>query len=265
MAVAHVKFRMYVDEVGNAGMHSRVIPNERYLSLTGVIMRLDHVRDIAAPALESLKQRFFDSHPDEPLVLHRKELVNKKPPFAALREPAVERAFNESLLLMIQDLDYHVVTVVIDKTEHQQRYGKWAAHPYHYCMEALLERFCHFLRHAAAVGDVMAESRGGGEDRALKRAFEALCEGGTAYVPAYVLGPRLTSRQLKVEPKHANIAGLQLADVIAHPSFVATLARRAGQPLPETFGGEIARVLETTKYRRRWDGQIWGWGRVWLS
>jgi hypothetical protein len=264
MAVKYAKYRLYVDEVGNAGMHAKALPNERYLSLTGVVIRLDHVRDAVAPALERLKQRYFDSHPDEPLVLHRKELVNKKPPFVSLRDPAIEMAFNCDLLQLLRDLDYTVVTVTIDKLEHSERYGQWAAHPYHYCMEALLERFCHFLRYAPGVGDVMAESRGGGEDKALKQAFRALYDAGTSFIKPNVLQPHLTSRELKVEPKHANIAGLQLADVIAHPSFVASLARKNNQALPATFGGRIGEVLEHSKYRRRGDGRISGWGRIWL-
>lgn len=259
-----VKYRMYVDEVGNPGMDAKTLANERYLSLTGVIIRLDHVRDVVAPAIEKLKQDYFDSHPDEPLILHRKELVNKKPPFVALRDPAVEAAFNCDLLRLIATLDYAVVTATIDKLEHQQRYGQWAAHPYHYCMESLLERFCHFLRFAPGVGDVMAESRGGGEDKALKKAFRDLYDGGTSFVRPGVLQLHLTSRELKVQPKFANVAGLQVADVIAHPSFTASLARKNNQTLPSTFGGQIAKVLEDLKYRRRRDGRISGWGRIWL-
>jgi hypothetical protein len=255
---------MYVDEVGNAGMNARALPNERYLSLTGVIIELDHVRDAVAPAIEELKQEFFESHPDEPIVLHRKELVNKKPPFAALRDPVVERAFNARLLAVLRQLDYSVITVCIDKLEHNQRYGQWAAHPYHYCMEALLERFCHFLRQMQGVGDVMAESRGGGEDKALKAEFRKLYECGTNFIKPHLLSAHLTSKELKVAPKQGNIAGLQLADVIAHPSFIASLNRKNNQALQATFGSQIAQILEDHKYRRRPDGRVAGWGRVWL-
>jgi hypothetical protein len=262
--VSMPKYRMYVDKVGNPGMEAKPSPSQRYLSLTGVIMDLDHVCDVAAPALEELKTNHFQAHPDEPIVLHRKELVNKKPPFAALRDAAVEGAFNADLLQLVRDLNYTVVTVTIDKLEHKQRYAQWAQHPYHYCMEALLERFCHFLQDAPGVGDVMAESRGGGKDKVLKRIFGKLYECGTSFVPARVFQLYLTSRELKVKPKQANIAGLQLADIIAHPSFAATHARKNNQALPATFGGQIAEVLEDSKYRRRWDGRIWGWGCVWL-
>ena len=83
-----MKYRLYIDEVGNSDIGSSRNPNHRYLSLTGVIAELDYVRDVLYPDLEELKRRYFGSHPDDPIVLHRKELVNKKPPFAALNDPS---------------------------------------------------------------------------------------------------------------------------------------------------------------------------------
>jgi hypothetical protein len=39
-----VKYRLYVDEVGNPGLSASLQhPNERFLSLTGVIIELGHV------------------------------------------------------------------------------------------------------------------------------------------------------------------------------------------------------------------------------
>ncbi len=78
---------MYVDEVGNPGLPPPRDRRHRYLSLTGVIFGYEYVRETVHPRLEELKLRFFDSHPDDPVILHRKELVNGKPPFDALRDP----------------------------------------------------------------------------------------------------------------------------------------------------------------------------------
>ena len=74
----------------------------------------------------------------------------------------------------------------------------------------------------------------------------------------------LTSSQLKVKPKSANIAGLQFADLIAHPSFRATLVRKQKKSLPDNFGGRIAGIIEESKYYRSSSGVIDGWGRKWL-
>ena len=256
---------MYVDEVGNASMTAKPTSiNERYLSLTGVITRLDHVTTEMWPGVEGLKQTHFNSHPDDPVVFHRKEMVNKHPPFASLQDPAFQANFNRALLDLLRRLEITVVTVVIDKFEHGQRYGQWASHPYHYCMEVLVERFCLFLEPLAAVGDVMAESRGGKEDLALKAAFRLLYLRGTHFVPARRVTSVLTSRELKMRQKRSNIAGLQLADMIAHPSLVAIRSQRMKEAPRVTFGGEIAKLLEESKYRRSPAGRTSGWGKVWL-
>jgi hypothetical protein len=196
--------------------------------------------------------------------LHRKELVNRRPPFAVLQNSEIERAFNNSLLHLLQTLEYTVITVVIDKLEHQQRYQVWRYDPYHYALAVLVERFVAWLREHNAVGDVMAESRGGKEDLRLKASFQRISERGTEYVRPDEFAHWFTSKQLKVKSKSNNIAGLQLADLIAHPSFKATWARNSGQELSDNFGGQIARILETQKYYRNYRGKIDGWGRKWL-
>jgi hypothetical protein len=258
------KFRLYVDEVGNPDLGaSRINENNRYLSLTGLIMSLDYVRDVAHPRLEDFKRRYFGEHPDQQVTLHRKELVNKRPPFEALRDPATRDAFNLELLGLIEGLDYLVITAVIDKREHLDRYQTWVYDPYHYCLMVILERYVLWLHGCRERGDVMAESRGGSEDRWLKDEFARIYQTSAA-VGNNRFAERLTSSQLKVKPKSANIAGLQLADMIAHPSHTATKARHEDAPLADNFGGRIAAILEASKYRRRWDGRIGGYGRKWL-
>ncbi len=259
-----MKYRMYVDEVGNSDLGASHDPNHRYLSLTGVILELDYVAQTVFPALENLKQRYFGSHPDDPVILHRKEILNKKPPFEALLAPATEAAFNQDLLSLLERLNYTVITVVIDKLEHSDRYQTWRFDPYHYCLTVLVERYVLWLQNHNANGDVMAESRGGREDRRLKDSFERAYEHGSDFVQPDAFARCLTSRQLKVKAKSNNIAGLQLADLIAHPSYRAALARHNREALPANFGGQIATILEASKYNRSPQGKIDGWGRKWL-
>jgi hypothetical protein len=128
----------------------------------------------------------------------------------------------------------------------------------------LLERYVQWLDRLSVQGDVLAESRGGKEDRRLKDSFERIHEHGTEFVGADVFARCLTSKQLKVKLKANNIAGLQLADLIAHPSFRASLARQQRQALAANFGDQIAQILEDQKYVRSPDGKIDGWGRKWL-
>ena len=165
---------------------------------------------------------------------------------------------------MLVKLEYTVITAVLDKLEHQRRYATWRFDPYHYCLTVIVERFVLWLNARNASGDVLAESRGGKEDRRLKDSFERVYEKGSDYIKPEQFAQRLTSRQLKVKSKSNNIAGLQIADLLAHPSFRATLARHERQALPGNFGGQIAGILEERKYHRSDRGQIDGWGRKWL-
>ena len=86
-------YRLYIDETGNADLRASRDPNHRYLSLTGIIVHLDVVRGRMIAELQSIKEDIFDLDPDEPLIFHRKELVNKNRPFQALRDPIVEAEF----------------------------------------------------------------------------------------------------------------------------------------------------------------------------
>ena len=207
-----MKYRMYVDEVGNSDLRASLSnANHRYLSLTGVIVNLEYASEILRPRIEDLKGRYFGSHPDEPIVLHRKELVNLKPPFHALQDPMLKAAFDVELLTLLEELDYVVITAVIDKLAHLTQYRSWARDPYHYCLAVLMERFALWLAERDAVGDVMAESRGGKEDRRLKEEFQRIYPGRHVFRPARSLVARLTSSQLKMQAKGLDVAGLQLA------------------------------------------------------
>ncbi len=252
-----MKYRLYIDEVGNPDLESSENPNHRYLSLTGVIIDLDHVETTVYPEIEALKGKYFASHPDDPVILHRKEILSGKPPFESLRDPRTREQFNRELLTLFRRWDYQVISVCIDKKRHKETYTTWRYEPYHYCMAMLLERFVMFLGQHDAQGDVIAESRGGKEDMRLKAAFVHLYEQGTEYVGYHEFQARLTSKQLKVKPKSNNICGLQLADLLAHPSRNEILAER--NLLPQDlapFSKEIIAVLKDKYYQK--NGRCFG-------
>ncbi len=244
------KYRIYIDEVGNNDLESSENPNHRYLSLTGLIFELDYVKNVVGPRLENLKQKYFPYHPDEPIILHRKELVNKKHPFSVLRDKQFEEKFNLDLLNLLEELDYTIVSVLIDKLEHKLKYQTWKYDPYHYCLEIIIERFFFFLEAVNAIGDVMVESRGGKEDMRLKNSFTHIYEKGTQFIDAERIQKRLTSKELKVKPKMLNIACLQLADLIAHPSR-RFMFRKFGinEGKSYSFGDEIVKIIEKKYYK----------------
>lgn len=257
-------YRLYIDETGNADLGASSDPNHRYLSLTGVIMEVDYVLHRVRPELERIKRDIFGSDPDDPVILHRKDLLQKNHPFKALRDPAVEAEFNRRTLGLLRDSEYTTLTVVIDKLEHLNRYVVWRHDPYHYCLEILLERYVKWLRKTGGKGDILAEVRGKKDDIRLKRCYDNFYKNGTRYMRSSTIQWHITSAHLKMKPKPANITGLQICDLLAHPSAAYVRYVYDGGPGPTGFGLEIAHILYGLKYDRAPNGDIGGWGIKWL-
>lgn len=120
---------MYVDECGNPDLGSSDNPVHRYLSLTGVIIALRYVSNTLFSQIESLKVKYFKSHPDDPIILHRKEIVNAKYPFEVLRDKKIRKKFDMELLDLLREWEYVVVTVCLDKQAHKETYKVWRYEP----------------------------------------------------------------------------------------------------------------------------------------
>ncbi len=123
------KYRIYIDEVGNPDIGSSDNPNHRFLSLTGVILDLRYVESVVHPQMEALKTKYFHSHPDDPIIFHRKEMVNAWPPFETLKDSIQLERFDRELLALMASWDYIVISVCIDKKTHKETYSTWRYDP----------------------------------------------------------------------------------------------------------------------------------------
>ncbi|MFC1968913.1 DUF3800 domain-containing protein [Chloroflexota bacterium] len=260
------RYRLYIDESGDHTYYKLEEPAKRYLGLTGVFIESEYYRMTFQPEMERLKQEHFPHSPDEPIILHREDLVNRRGLFWRLRDTEREQAFNRDILQFMKEQDYHIVTVVIDKDAHIKRYGDAAHHPYHYCLTVLLERYCGFLNFHNLQGDVLAESRGGTEDKQLKRAYQRLYRDGTGHRDSKFFQQALTSFEIKLKPKFKNIAGLQLSDLLAHPSKQEILIEEKRlDNRADNFGRQICQNIQTRYNRHLYDGRIKGYGKVFLD
>lgn len=220
------KYRLYVDVVGDTGLKRVNHLEHRFLSLTGVIAESDYVRRRLHPELEALKVRYFDSHPDEPVVLHRREMVNRRWPFQALADAETRAAFYADLLDLLSVWDYRIITACLDKQAFVAAGLTANNDPYQYCLGVVVREFADWLYQPDAKGDVMLESRGDREDKDLKGYFRTLYHDGVAPVAAWKLQNVLTSRDVKISPKEKNVRGLQVADLLALPSRYDILNER---------------------------------------
>ena len=110
----------------------------------------------------------------------------------------------------------------------------------------------------------MAESRGGKENRLLMASYEWCYERGVwTYTPAESIQQALTTRKLKIKQKSANIAGLQLADILSNPVRKAMLIEKG---LTETelapFAARIMDVVDAKFNHHLYENRVWGYGKV---
>lgn len=256
---------MYVDEVGQEAMRVFETDHQRYLSLTGVIMRVDYAGGEFIERMEDLKSEYFDDHhPDDPVVFHRSEMVRRKGPFSILSDDNVSEEFNTELLKLIADSRFIATTVGIDKESHKSHYSD-PAHPYHYLLELMLERYVKFLETKGTRGDIYFESRGAKKDQKLQDELVALRKGGNANISARSLEKRLCTDGLVFKRGDQNVAGLQLADIIAFPSLRHLVCTDQQKELDVGMTSQIVKILVDEKYRRSPGGLIQGYGTKWLK
>lgn len=95
------------------------------------------------------------------------------------------------------------------------RYGMAAVDPYLLSLDILVERFCFEIGDVSDGGVIYAEKRSPVLDRQLDIAWLNLKVQGTNFVQASTINARITN--LHTRAKSANIAGLQLADLVVSP------------------------------------------------
>lgn len=256
------RYRLYLDESGDHVFREVSKPEHRFLCLLGCWFKNPDYLTFHAD-LEALKTRHFPHHPDNPVILHREEIINARKAFKNLQDPEVRKRFDSDLIETIRRAEFRIVAVVIDKMALRNEYGEAAAHPYHLGIGFMLQRYAGYLNHVNRTGDVMCEARGGGEDRLLEDSYSRVYERGVWKDPAEFFQKALTSRELKVKTKSANISGLQLADILGHPVKQSILIRHGHIPEEQTpFAKDLLEAAEPKYNHQLYTGRVEGYGYV---
>lgn len=261
-------YRLYVDEVGNDDMGNTDDERHRYLSLSGIAMDQDYARDFATPALNALKANVFKHDPDQHVIFHRKDIMNKRGVFHALRDEEICIKFDKEIVKYISDLKFTLITVVIDKLrmlEQDHWQDHWQErHPYHYMMRILVEKYVQWLERQHDVGDIMPEMRKGKKDSALQRAFASVRIMGSDYVNAKRIKIAIPSKNLKFRSKEHNVTGLQICDLVAHPSHMDVRRKEGHDVTLGPFAQRVIPILQARKYDRSVYGTVRGYGTKYL-
>lgn len=254
------RYRLYFDESGVHSYNKLGTVHDQHLALCGVIFEETEYQRFQI-RWEGLKRQFFKGDPDEPIILHRKEIMSRSGIFSPLEDAITRDAFNNEFLKIVEGTSFTSLIVVINKAIHKGQYA-FPFPPYHYCLIALLQRYGFWL--GSRRGDVMGESRGKTEDEQLKSLYATLYSNGEWQQRASFYQQHFTSKEIKLSPKYKNVAGLQLADLLAHPAKLRCLINQGVQGVQESTFGKLVADVFWKKIRRRHDGISRGWGEKYI-
>lgn len=239
---------LFLDESGDHNL-SIIDPQYPLFVLGGVIMDLDYAKGSATDAINAFKESLFG---ESDLHLHTADITRNKNGFEQLKDASFRKQFYAELNTLMRTLDYEVIACVVKKEAHLQRYGLAAVDPYMLSLDILVERFCMMVGDHENGGIIVAEKRDPTLDRQLDLAWLNLKVQGTKFMQASQIEKRMQS--LILRDKKANIAGLQLADLVVTPIGRHIL----GKPTKEDF-----QIVES-KMRRSPSGRIEGYGLITL-
>jgi len=206
-----MKLNLFLDESGTSDL-TNIDPSFPVLALTGVLITDDSYKELQTK-ITSLKQKYF---PGKDVVLHRRDMRKYERGFEIFFDDNVKRNFYSDLNNILSEVDYMLISSVVDKKQHIEQYGKLADDPYEIALTFIMERtlFEADELHADSA-HVFIESRGKREDRIVSERYNTILYRGSQ--TDSVRFQQLFDTELSMRHKIDNEAGIEVADLCAYP------------------------------------------------
>jgi hypothetical protein len=199
---------VYVDESGDHSLAS-INPDFPVFVLALCVIHKRHYAEKIIPAVEKLKFNYFGH---DSVVLHEHDIRKQKGDFAFLSHWPTRLEFVGQLSSIMDASNFILIACVVDKTRMSKSEGA-STNPYHIALDIGLESLRSFLaekKQDHLQTHVVVECRGKKEDRELELEFRRICDGNNP-------GNRQLPFDVVFADKKTNLAGLQLADLVARP------------------------------------------------
>ncbi len=168
--------------------------------------------------------------------------------------PSVREKFYEDFNKFIINGDLNFISVFIKKTEHLAKY-KSPFEPYEWSVELILERIAKIMHRIGGYCQIVLESRGKREDKAIGDAIIRHLYAGCRYVSASSLKTRI-SEEIVFEPKSKNGIGLQLSDMMLYPVARAIINNSPTNPAYHVVSSKMDEVhgcrVFPTEFEPQW-------------
>ena len=208
------KYYLYIDECGD---HNLANFDEQFpiFTLCGIIVR-DDKRMWLENEIHTLKQDFWGN---QHTILHSRDIRKCQRGFEILFDLDVKKHFYERIndILGAEGV-YVIVACAILKESYIRNYGKMND-VYAQSLSFVLERAVFYLDSVKEDEEVelhtVVEMRGKKEDEKLHTFYMQLLDKGTYWVGSERL--KQFAKSFTLQPKKANVIGLQVADLVAYP------------------------------------------------
>jgi len=255
---------MFIDDTGNVHSRTSNHPQNRFAGVVGVIFEMDYLHTTFEPSFNKLKGRHFGVGPDgKPPVLHLRRMKKAEAPLTHLTSECCRKRWEKDCMRMYTIAAYSVIAICVDKVAFYAAHPEWQGSVYKLLVGNAIERYFYFLRNKRSTGDVLTEATNSDLDQEIKELYSGFHANGTDHITGPTLRTRLSSNEIKIKPKSANIPGLPLADLLAATCFSHCKKIYAEGPDYDTFAMEVADLIEGHKFYRDNKGNPHRYGRVW--
>ena len=206
-------YSLFIDESGDHGL-SNIDPSFPVFVLCGVLFASDAKVEMEE-RVDELKKEFWG---DKKVILHSRDIRKCEKEFQILFNMEIKNRFYSLLNSTITGSNYKVFAAAIDKNAHVIEFGRLANDVYEIALSFIIEQCVLCLNEIAKVKsqlNIIIEKRGRKEDAQLAAHIQRIQTRGTGLVTADALAAY--EPDVKFCSKGDDVAGLQLADLVAYP------------------------------------------------
>ncbi len=201
---------MFLDESGDHSLE-KIDASYPMFVLAGCIFDFEYYLQEAEKRVNELKLKHFRK---TNIILRSYDIRKQKGDFVCLVDRKKRESLYEAIDNLVEGLNFTVIAAVINKTKLKGQYGH-PKNPYHLCLQFILERSVMYLGRSNEKMMFRIESRETHNDQKLSEVYERFRNNDHRLFSKDEIQSKLTD--LSFNQKTQNIAGMQIADLVAYP------------------------------------------------
>jgi hypothetical protein len=210
-----MQYYLFIDECGHHNLE-KIDASFPCFGVCGILVSHKNYFDIQS-RMEAIKSKFWG---DKTVIFRSYNLRKNRKEFEIfIGQSKLKSELIECINSLVSESRFRIVCPVIHKEEHKARYGKNAWGVYETAITFMLQRCVYAMEKVSTPTikklNIILEERSPDQDEQIKKHIYNLMERGDLFVSADEYKRYINS--IEFAGKYKNIAGLQLADLMAYP------------------------------------------------